>query len=145
MLAKGLSLDLLQPERAERGRHPVAHLAATDLSVVFIRADLSKIGCSPTKLAELFACGIPVIANAGVGDMDAILAPDRNGSVVLPDLSPAAMRAGLMQLLRPDRPDAATIRENSLEFGLEAGIARYATLYEALGERPRGRSGSGRC
>lgn len=133
--AAGLPPEQIRTVSAAREEVP-SYLAAADLSVVFIRADLSKIGCSPTKLAELFACGVPVIANAGVGDLDAILSPARNGSVALPALTAAAMREGLETLLAADRPDAATIRQNSLEFALEAGIDRYARLYEALGERP---------
>ena len=69
-------------------------IALADLSVVFIRADISKAGCSPTKLAELFACNVPVIANTGVGDMDAIIDPHRNGSVIVKDFSDESLRVG---------------------------------------------------
>lgn len=137
--AAGLPAHAIRVIGLPRAQVP-SYLSVADASVVFIRADLSKIGCSPTKLAELFACGIPVIANAGVGDMDAILSPARNGSVVLPALTTEAMRAGLATLLAPAGPDAAKIRENSLEFSLEAGIERYASLWAALGER-HGRAG----
>ena len=133
--AAGIPAAALRVLGVPRAEVP-SYLAAADLSVLFIRADLSKLGCSPTKLAELFACGIPAIGNAGVGDLDDILDPARNGSVALADLSAAAMRAGLATVLTAERPEPGTIRENSREFGLEAGIAAYASLYEALGERP---------
>lgn len=46
-------------------------LAAFDVMVSFIKPAYSKQASSPTKLAEAYACGIPVICNPGVGDVDA--------------------------------------------------------------------------
>jgi len=42
---------------------------------VFIRRINPPPAWSPTKLAELFACNIPVLANRGVGDLDQIVNP----------------------------------------------------------------------
>ena len=111
-------------------------IAAADLSVIFIRADLSKLGCSPTKLGETLACGIPVLANAGVGDLDDLLSPAVNGSLVLPDLAPATMRAGLEQVLAGTM-SAAEIRASALALSLQSGVDAYASVYEAFGAGSR--------
>ena len=84
--AHGVSRERISFLSVDRDEVP-AFLAIADASVIFIRADMSKAGCSPTKLAELFACGVPVIANSGVGDMDRIIDPKLNGSVLVADFS----------------------------------------------------------
>lgn len=107
-------------------------ISLADLSVVFIRADVSKAGCSPTKLAELFACNVPVIANAGVGDMDSIIDLHRNGSVIVQDFSDESLLTAIKQVLRAKESKQVSIRENSREFALDEGVARYAAVYREL-------------
>jgi len=107
-----------------------AFLAIANLSVIFIRPDISKAGCSPTKLAELFACGVPVIANSGVGDMDRIIQLSKNGSVLVEDMSDGSLHTAVKKLLAIDK--AIPIRENSREFDLDAGVAKYAAVYTQL-------------
>jgi glycosyltransferase involved in cell wall biosynthesis len=107
-----------------------AFLSMADASVIFIRADISKAGCSPTKLAELFACEVPVIANAGVGDMDRIIDPKTNGSVLVADFSDDSLREAAKKILTIDR--TVPIRENSRQFDLSAGVAKYAAVYRRL-------------
>jgi glycosyltransferase involved in cell wall biosynthesis len=116
---------------ADRTEVP-SFIALADLSVLFIRADVSKAGCSPTKLAELFACDVPVIANSGVGDLDAILDLERNSSVVVKDFTDATLRSAIERVLEARGSRTTRIRENSREFALEAGVARYAAVYKEL-------------
>jgi len=107
-----------------------AFLVIADASVIFIRADISKAGCSPTKLAELFACGVPVLANSGVGDLDRIIDPKKNGSVLVADLSDFSLREAAKKMLARDR--TVPIRDNSRQFDLCAGVAKYAAVYRQL-------------
>lgn len=106
-----------------------AYLALADLSVFFYRPDLSRAGCSPTKLAELLAANVPVIGNAGVGDVGEILSIDRNGSLAVPDFEPATLRAALERVLAVDPASRSRIRANSREFTLQAGADLYASIY----------------
>ena len=108
------------------------YASLADLSVVFIRPTLSKAGCSPTKLAELFALDIPVIANSGVGDMDSIVDLERNGSVIVPDFEPATLRRAIQRVLTRSRAEPGLIREQSREFSLDQGIVRYDRIYQRL-------------
>lgn len=131
----GLPPASIRVVAAARAQVP-ALIRASDLSVAFYRADLSKIGCSPTKLAETLACGVPVIANTGVGDLDALLAPAINGSLALADFAPATMRAGLEQVLG-GKLSAPEIRASALAMSLHFGVNAYASVYEELGVGPR--------
>ena len=49
------------------------YLVAADLAVSFIKPCYSKQASSPTKNAEYLACGLPIIANSGVGDVDILI------------------------------------------------------------------------
>jgi hypothetical protein len=109
-----------------------AFICLAKLSVIFIRSDISKAGCSPTKLAELFACNVPVIVNTGVGDMDAIIALEQNGSVLIPDFEDSTLRCAIGDLLAAS-DQKIPIRENSYcEMSLETGINKYALVYDEL-------------
>lgn len=129
--AVGVPQDALRIVHASRCEIP-GLIAAADVAVAFKRADLSNLGCSPIKIGEFLACGIPVIANAGVGDLDSLLALDVNGSITLPDFEPASLRAGLEQVLN-SKLTPAEIRESALALRLESGVEAYASVYEALG------------
>ena len=127
--AHSVSRDRISFASVDRDQVP-AFLAIADASVIFIRADASKAGCSPTKLAELFACGVPVIANSGVGDMDRIIDPKTNGSVLVADFSDSSLHEAAKKILALDR--TVPIRENSRQFDLSVGVAKYAAVYQQL-------------
>jgi glycosyltransferase involved in cell wall biosynthesis len=129
--AQGVPREAVRFLSADRQEIP-ALIALADLSVVFIRAARSKAGCSPAKLAELFACNVPVIANAGVGDLDSIINLHRNRSVIVHDFSDETLRGAIQQVIRFTETSAVNIRENSREFALEEGVARYAAVYREL-------------
>lgn len=129
--AQGVAPERIRFVSADRTDIP-AYLSLADLSVVFIRADVSKAGCSPTKLAELFACDVPVVANTGVGDMDQIIDLERNGSVIVHDFSDQTLRHALLQVLEHKQRVRGGIREQSQEFSLDEGVNRYASVYREL-------------
>ncbi|HWS56713.1 MAG TPA: glycosyltransferase [Pyrinomonadaceae bacterium] len=58
------------------------YLKAADLAVSFIKPCYSKLSSSPTKLAEYLAAGLPVVCNAGIGDVDAVVESERVGVIV---------------------------------------------------------------
>ncbi len=132
--AAGVPLDAIRFTTVDRAAVP-EYIALADLSVVFIRATESKAGCSPTKLAELFAMDVPVVANAGVGDLDSIIDYERNGSVIVDAFDPATLRNALERVLSLGAGSRAEIRPHSIEFSLDEGVRRYAAIYDRL-ERP---------
>ena len=58
------------------------YLSAADFSLSFILRCYSKLGASPTKIAEYLACGLPIIANPGVGDVDELINGEGVGVLV---------------------------------------------------------------
>ncbi|MCC7050978.1 MAG: glycosyltransferase [Bacteroidia bacterium] len=57
-------------------------LSIADIGISYIKPSFSKKSSSPTKLAEMFACGIPLICNKGVGDVDEIILKNNLGILV---------------------------------------------------------------
>lgn len=104
-------------------------------SVMFYAGgEVSELGRSPTRMAEILGCGRPVVANEGVGDVARIIRDYRVG-VLAQGHDPQAMAAAwtdLMALLKD--PDLASRCRKAAEevFSLEAGTASYARLYHHL-------------
>lgn len=103
-------------------------------SVMFFTDGLSKLGSSPTRMAEILGCGMPVVANDGVGDVAYIIRKYRVG-VLAETAAPDAMARAwdaLLELLKD--PDLrARCRQAAEEiFSLEAGTAAYAQIYREL-------------
>jgi len=58
------------------------YLSGADVAVSFIKNCYSKQASSPTKNAEYLACGLPIIANAGIGDTDLHISGNDIGALV---------------------------------------------------------------
>lgn len=110
-----------------------------DLSVMFFTDGLSKKGSAPTRLAEVLGCGLPVVANEGVGDVADIVRKHNVGVIVggaSKDQMEAAFKA--LQTLMQDPELPLRCRKAAEEvFSLEAGTAAYARLYDRLIEGGR--------
>jgi glycosyltransferase involved in cell wall biosynthesis len=131
--AAGVPQEAIRFTTVDRAHVP-EYLALADLSVVFIRPTESKAGCSPTKLAELFAMNVPVIANAGVGDLDTIIEFERNGSVIVDTFDAVTLEKAVERVLSLGAGDRSEIRPQSTEFSLGEGVRRYASIYSKLDE-----------
>jgi len=81
-LETGLS-SRIHIKSASRDEVPV-FLPAIDVMVSFITSTYARKGASPTKMAESFASGIPVIANPGVGDVKQLVNRLDGGRMVNP-------------------------------------------------------------
>lgn len=117
-----------------------SYLSGGDLALSFIMSAFSKMGSSPTKVAEYLGCGMPVVLNGDIGDQRA-LAAEVEACVVLDsfadeDLERAADR-GLALAQRPlDERTSKSRRAARAHFDLETvGVARYLALYEDIAAR----------
>ena len=128
---QGVDMSAVRIVAADRDEIP-AFIMLAELSVIFIRPVVAKAGCSPTKLAELLACNVPVIANAGVGDLDQILSIAVNGSVAVPDFQEETLGQAIDQVLNSRAARPLDIRAASWHFGLDEGVQRYAKVYDQL-------------
>lgn len=103
-------------------------------SVMFFTGGLSKLGSSPTRMAEVLGCGRPVVANPGVGDVEQVIRQHRVG-VLAPGDGAAAMDACVAELLALlQDPQLASRCRGTAEalFSLESGTAAYHQLYAQI-------------
>lgn len=108
-------------------------------SLMFFSQGLGKLGSSPTRMAEILGCGVPVVANEGVGDVARIIRDHRVG-VLVNSSQPADLMAAWseLQALLLDPGLAQRCRETAEKyFSLTAGTQAYADLYERVLTRSR--------
>lgn len=105
-----------------------------DLSVMFFTDGLSKLGSAPTRLAEVLGCGLPVVANEGVGDVADIIRKNNVG-VIVEGASAQHMEtafAALQTLMQdPDLSDRFRATAEAV-FSLEAGTEAYREIYASI-------------
>lgn len=130
----GIDRDSIEFKSVSPG--DVAHeLARVHCGIALIQPSFSKAASSPTKIGEYLAAGLPVIVNAGVGDLAEFVEGARVG-IVVEQLTPEAYdRAAeaLMPLLREGPALARRCRE-AAETSLSLTMAgtRYEAVYTAL-------------
>ncbi len=59
-----------------------AYLKKAKAAIYFIKPAYSKIASSPTKMAECWSMGLPIITNTGIGDGDALFRTHKGGILV---------------------------------------------------------------
>ena len=114
-------------------------LAGAHVGICLLRQASSKLGSSPIKVAEYLAAGLPVIANAGQGDTDALLRRYSAGHVMegYGESEIAAAAAALVSLLGD-----ATARRNARELAeREYSAVRAAEIYLRIYEEIARRAG----
>jgi len=137
----GLAARGVPPERVLVRRVPHADvprwIAPSAAGVFFIRSCRSKKASCPTKLGEFLACGVPVVVNAGIGDMDEVVGGGRVG-VVVRAFDPASFRDARASLaaLRADPGLAARCRRAAEDgFDAVAGARAFVALAGGIAAR----------
>lgn len=126
----GLPDDSIIVQAADREDVPRL-LAAADFGISFIKPTYSKTACSPTKLGEMMAVGMPVVVNAGVGDVDRVIAETGAGVIVNRFDGPELHAAASALLATKASPEQ--IRAGAQQwFALEEAIERYDVAYRSL-------------
>jgi glycosyltransferase involved in cell wall biosynthesis len=106
----------------------------------FYRPTSARRATCPTKMAEALACGLPVVCNRGIGDVDSLLEEERVG-VLVEEFSHDAFRTAAQRLAAllqdPDLP-ARCRRVAAARFDVRIGVRSYHELYRelALAARP---------
>ena len=130
--ARGIALDNIVVTPASREDVPKL-VAAGDDGVAFKQPSFSALACSPTKLGEMLAMGIPVVANAGVGDVESVLLETGAGAIVHEFSEPSY--AAAVDQLEAFRKKPHDIRASARRlFDLEAAIESYDRIYRVLAE-----------
>lgn len=129
--ARNIPADRIIIRHATRQEVP-AYISVFDAGLFFIRPTFSKLASSPTKMAEILACGIPVVTNSGVGDTDNIILSSGCGLVVQ-DFTPAAYEQVFNRMYEVVSRPPDFFRDAALQhFALEKGVDTYQKIYRKL-------------
>ena len=123
-----LSVSKVSPEA-------VSHeLSAADVGLCFVKPTDAKVASCPTKLGEYLACGLPVVATDGVGDVSDILQSNRVGVVVQHDDESSWQNVveQLAKLLRDPELRKRCRRVAEQNFGLADGADNYLRIYDEM-------------
>lgn len=130
----GVDRDLVELKPVSPG-DVAQELAQSQCGIALIQPTFSKSASSPTKIGEYLAAGLPVIVNAGVGDLAEFVEGGRIG-VVLDQLTPEAYERGaeaLLRLLKEGPVLARRCRETAETFlSVTMAGTRYDDIYTAL-------------
>lgn len=109
-------------------------LTRADVGLCFVMPTEAKVASCPTKLGEYLACGLPVIATDGVGDVTDILERNRVGVVLRHDHQsswPAVVQK-LEMLLQDPELKSRCRRVAERQFGLAEGASEYLRIYDEM-------------
>ncbi len=127
----GIPANRIIVKHGRRNEVP-ALLSLSHFSLFFIKPCFSKLSSSPTKHGEIMAMGIPVITNAGVGDVKEIVERYKGG-YVLDDFSDSSFNTVIDKMTDDKNFDAGTIRAGAIDFySLEKAVNLYDELYRAI-------------
>ena len=105
-----------------------------DVGIFFIMPVFSKRASAPTKLGEFLGCGVPCLANDGVGDMTQILERENVGVVIRAFDAEGRDRAinALISLCADSDVGQRCVRTARKHFSLDDGVAAYDRIYREL-------------
>ena len=135
ILAEATSFDLSSEKiittHAKRHEVPVL-LSFSNYSLFFIKPCYSKISSSPTKHGEIMAMQIPLITNAGVGDIKEIVEKYAAG-IVLDDLSERSMQLAVEKIVSNPLFDKEKIKQGAEAiYSLEKAVMAYKIVYDGI-------------
>lgn len=110
-------------------------LARQDLSVFFYASGAaSELGRSPTRMGEALGCGVPVLANGQIGDVE-LVAREYNVGAIMRGETDADLEDAVDRALRLTiDPGTAQRCRNAAEdyYSLTAGTAQLASIYSDI-------------
>ena len=111
-----------------------SELVQHDVGLFFLSQGLSEHGCSPTKVGEYWACGLPVVTTPNVSDLEEIIARHDVG-VVIRGRTDGDYREALRRLaeMLADPGLASRCHQAAREhYALEPACRRQLALYGQL-------------
>ncbi|MBM3253399.1 MAG: glycosyltransferase family 4 protein [Candidatus Omnitrophica bacterium] len=109
-------------------------ISASDTGIFFITPVFSKKASSPTKFAEYMSCGLPVITNSGIGDLDEIVLNYKVGTIVN-DFSRKEYENKIeehMKLIKNGDTKERCVKLANDMFALYRGVDCYTKIYKRL-------------
>jgi glycosyltransferase involved in cell wall biosynthesis len=132
-LEQGVTIGCVTPQELPH------ELNRASAALAFIKSCVSAVGCSPTKVGEYLAAGLPVVATAGIGDLQELLAGQPGQGpvgVLVRDTTREAFVEAVHELQRllADPETRRRCRDAARDhFDLEqVGWTRYRRMYQRL-------------
>lgn len=124
----GVDINSLIIKSSSRSDMPY-YIALSSASVFFINPTFSKLASSPTKMGEILSMGIPIVTNAGIGDVDSIIHQSHCG-VIVTHFNQENYQSAADDLLK----NIHSYMDNTLTtamtyFSLKDGVEKYDTVY----------------
>ena len=114
-------------------RNEVPHvIQAMTVLVSFIQPSYARMAASPTKVAECFAAGIPIICNDGTGDVSNTVQQLRAGIIIDPSSEDDLLKT-VNRLDKISAMGGRRLRDTAREkLGLEFAFKSYRSVYTKL-------------
>lgn len=126
----GMKADSIQGRQADRNDLPKL-IGGCSFSAFFIKDAYSKAASSPTKLAEILACGLPVICNSEVGDLEKISSDMPFVHAIPSDsVDEIDIDSTIKGLMSYDRNDIASRSREA--FHTQVAIDRYLEVFRVM-------------
>lgn len=117
--------------QAERNEVPRL-LSCINVITSFIEPTYAKISSSPTKIAEAFAAGVPVIGNTGIGDTEEIISVVKGG-LTIPDFSYKSIKKAYSNLDNVAKLGGKNLRQRSKSIlSLKLANSLYSDVYKNI-------------
>jgi glycosyltransferase involved in cell wall biosynthesis len=109
-------------------------IASSSFGLAICRTDCVEIlkGVMPTKVAEFFAVGRPVIVSKGMGDLDRLIAQWRTGIVIKDGMSEQEIVAKAKELLLDEELSHRCRRLAEEHFSMQKAIVTYSNVYKSI-------------
>lgn len=106
-----------------------AYLALAKAAVFFIKPAYSKLASSPTKMAECWSMGLPIITNAGIGDND-LYFKQHQGGVLIEEFTTLDYDKACSEYLEFCNRNV-NVRQLALDyFDNQEAVKKYTTIYQ---------------
>jgi glycosyltransferase involved in cell wall biosynthesis len=107
------------------------YLAMAKAAIFFIKPAYSKIASSPTKMAECWAMGLPIITNTGIGDNDRFFSHGEAGVLVSAFNHEAYIRAAheYLKFISSSHEIRKIAEEH---FDQKQGLEAYVSIYQEI-------------
>lgn len=108
------------------------YLSSADVGLFFIKPTFSKKASCPIKFAEYLSCGLPVICNRNIGDLDTIIESNKVGVLVESFNENSYNNSHRRFLTLSSDKNLKNRCHNVAEglFSIEKGIASYLDVYK---------------
>lgn len=131
---KGLKKEDVVITEALPGDVP-RYLSLADAAIFFIKPVFSKEACSPVKLGEYLASGLPVIINSNVGDTEGLVRETHTGAVVT-KFNEEEYRKAIIEVKDLIDNERDSLRDRCVKaaheyLSLEISLKRYKSLYKS--------------